>query len=129
MSDIGLAFLMFLAGMEIDFGKLFPPHEKEEPNPGPNLPGLAFIVYLLTLFMAIPGAFLLTRLGLEGDPYLLAFVLSATSLGVLLPVLKERGLLQQPSGQLIFLTALLADFVTVLFINGLYHHFGSRPRP
>ena len=25
MSDIGLAFLMFLAGMEIDFAKLFPP--------------------------------------------------------------------------------------------------------
>ena len=48
---------------------------------------------------------------------LLAFVLSATSLGVLLPVLKERGLLQQPSGQLVFLTALLADFVTVLLLT------------
>ncbi|MFC1996229.1 monovalent cation:proton antiporter family protein [Chloroflexota bacterium] len=117
MSDIGLAFLMFLAGMEIDFGKLFPPREKGQPNPGPNLPGMAFVVYLLTLILAIPGGFLLAQLGLEGDPYLLAFVLSATSLGVLLPVLKERGLLQQSSGQLIFLTALLADFVTVLLLT------------
>ena len=117
MSDIGLAFLMFLAGMEIDFAKLFPPREKGQPNPGPNLPRLAFIVYLLTLVLAIPGGFLLTRLGLEGDPFLLAFVLSATSLGVLLPVLKERGLLQQPGGQLVFLTALLADFVTVLLLT------------
>jgi Kef-type K+ transport system membrane component KefB len=32
-------------------------------------------------------------------------------------VLKERGLLQKPSGQLIFLTALLADFVTVLLLT------------
>ena len=117
MSDIGLAFLMFLAGMEIDFSKLFPPREKGKPAPGPNLPGMAFLVYLVTLVLAIPGAFLLTRMGLEGDPYLLAFVLSATSLGVLLPVLKERGLLQKPSGQLVFLTALLADFVTVLLLT------------
>ena len=117
MSDIGLAFLMFLAGMEIDFAKLFPPREKDEPRSGPNLPGFAFIVYLLTLGLAIPGGFILTELGLEGDPYLLAFVLSATSLGVLLPVLKERGLLQQTSGQLVFLTALLADFVTVLLLT------------
>ena len=49
LSDIGLAFLMFLAGMEIDFSKLFPPREKEEPRSGPNLPGWAFIVYLMTL--------------------------------------------------------------------------------
>ena len=117
MSDIGLAFLMFLAGMEIDFSKLFPPREKGKPAPGPNLPGMAFIVYLVTLGLAIPGAFLLRNLGLEGDPYLLAFVLSATSLGVLLPVLKERKLMNQPSGQLVFLTALLADFITVLLLT------------
>ena len=117
MSDIGLAFLMFLAGMEIDFGKLFPPREKDQPNPGPNLPAMAFVVYLLTLILAVPGGYLLIQLGLEGDPFLLAFVLSATSLGVLLPVLKARGLLQQPSGQLVFLTALLADFVTVLLLT------------
>lgn len=117
MSDIGLAFLMFLAGMEIDFSKLFPPREKGSPALGPNLPGMAFIVYLITLGMAVPGAFLLTRLGLDGDPFLLAFVLSATSLGVLLPVLKENGLLNEVSGQLVFLTALLADFVTVLLLT------------
>ena len=117
MSDIGLAFLMFLAGMEIDFSKLFPSREKGKPAAGPNLPGMAFLVYLATLILAVPGAFLLTRMGLEGDPYLLAFVLSATSLGILLPVLKERGLMQQASGQLVFLTALLADFVTVLLLT------------
>lgn len=117
MSDIGLAFLMFLAGMEIDFSKLFPPREKGQPTTGPNLPAMAFLVYLVTLGLAIPGAFLLRNLGLEGDPYLLAFVLSATSLGVLLPVLKERKLMNKTSGQLVFLTALLADFVTVLLLT------------
>ncbi|MBN1665453.1 MAG: monovalent cation:proton antiporter family protein [Anaerolineales bacterium] len=116
MSDIGLAFLMFLAGMEIDFSKLFPPRGENKPS-GPNIPAFSFVVYLLTLGLAVPGGFLLTRLGLEGDPFLLAFILSATSLGVLLPVLKERGLVQKPSGQAIFVSALLADFVTVLLLT------------
>jgi Kef-type K+ transport system membrane component KefB/Trk K+ transport system NAD-binding subunit len=116
MSDIGLAFLMFLAGLEINFDKLFPPREKNISS-SPNLPGIAFISYILTLGLAIPGGFLLTRLGLDGDPFLLAFVLSATSLGVLLPILKERGLMEKTSGQLVFLTALLADFVTVLLLT------------
>jgi Kef-type K+ transport system membrane component KefB/Trk K+ transport system NAD-binding subunit len=78
---------------------------------------MAFVSYLLTLVLAVPGGFLLNRLGLQGDPYLLAFVLSATSLGVLLPVLKERGLMDKTPGQLVFLTALLADFVTVLALT------------
>ena len=54
MSDIGLAFLMFLAGMEINFDKLFPPREKGGSST-PNLPKLALGSYLLTLFLAIPG--------------------------------------------------------------------------
>lgn len=116
MSDIGLAFLMFLAGMEINFDRLFPPRQSGTSS-APNLPGMAFIVYILTLVLAVPGGFLLTLLGLEGDPFLIAFVLSATSLGVLLPVLKERGLMNKTSGQLVFLTALLADFVTVLLLT------------
>ena len=116
MSDIGLAFLMFLAGMEINFNKLFPPKQGNVPS-APNLPRIAFGVYILTLALALPGGFLLASLGLEADPFLLAFVLSATSLGVLLPVLKERGLLEKTSGQLEFLTALLADFITVLLLT------------
>ena len=63
MSDIGLAFLMFLAGMEIDFAKLFPPREKGQPKPGPNLPGMAFIVYLLTLLPGHPWRILAYTIG------------------------------------------------------------------
>lgn len=117
MNDIGLAFLMFLAGMEIDFSKLFPSREQGRSSSGTNLSGMAFVVYLITVGLAVPGGYLLNRLGLEGDPFLLAFVLSATSLGVLLPVLKERKLMKKTSGQLVFLTALLADFATVLLLT------------
>lgn len=125
-STIGLAFLMFLAGLEIDFNRLFPVRsnsqrddleESSSRDNSPNLLGYASVIYLLTLALAIPGGFLLNRLGMQGDPWMLAFVLSASSLGVLLPVLKGRGLIHNMSGQAIFLSALIADFLTVILLT------------
>lgn len=115
MGDIGLAFLMFLAGLEIDFDMLFP--RKGQKAKGPNVGLLALLIYGLTLALAIPGAMLVNRIGLQGEQWLLVFILSATSLGVLLPVLKERDMLSDRFGQTIFITAMLADFITVLLLT------------
>lgn len=114
-SDIGLAFLMFLAGLEIDFDRLF--GKRSRGQNGPSLLLLASLVYLVTLGLALPGGFILDTLGLSGDPWLFAFILSATSLGVLLPVLKQREMSNTPAGQAIFYTAMLADFVTVVLLT------------
>ena len=125
-SNIGLAFLMFLAGLEIDFERLFPARTKQqdetegESAPRRKMPNLllyAVVVYVLTMALAIPGGFALNSLGLQGDPWMLAFVLSATSLGVLLPVLKSRGLTGTITGQAIFFSALVADFATVILLT------------
>ncbi|NUM48640.1 MAG: cation:proton antiporter [Anaerolineales bacterium] len=112
MSDIGLAFLMFLAGLEIDFDAIFP--KKLRRGNGMQVVPLAFWIYLGTLALALPGAWLVKRGGLSGDFWMMIFVLSATSLGVLLPVLKEREVIRNPFGRLVFITAMLADFITVL---------------
>lgn len=117
MSDIGLAFLMFLAGLEIDFSAIFPRNPSKEKAGGVNVVRVAFIVYLLTLALAVPGVWLMNVWGLEGDFWLLVFVLSATSLGVLLPVLKERDMLGSAYGRVIFINAMLADFITVLVLT------------
>ena len=115
MADIGLAFLMFLAGLEIDFNMLIP--QKGRKSNGPNIGLIALLLYVLTLALAIPGVLLMKRVGLDGDFWLLVFILSATSLGVLLPILKDRGMLGEKYGQMIFVTAMLADFVTVLLLT------------
>lgn len=115
MSDIGLAFLMFLAGMEIEFDFIFSGRKKKED--GPNILGSSLLIYAITVGLSFAGAFLLRRVGINGDIFLLVFVLSATSLGILLPILKDRGLLSTPFGQVIFLTAMLADFITVILLT------------
>ncbi len=121
MGNIGLAFLMFLAGMEIDFDRLLRSlngrGKKIPSEPGSNPIKIAGLVYLLTLLLAIPGGFILNNLGMEADPWLLTFILSATSLGVLLPILKQREMTHTNAGQAIFYTALLADFVTVILLT------------
>ncbi len=115
MSDIGLAFLMFLAGMEIEFGLIFGGEKKK--GEGPPVLRSSLLIYGLTVALAVGGSFLVSEIGIQGDRWLLVFVLSATSLGVLLPILKERGLLSTSFGQVVFLTAMLADFITVILLT------------
>ncbi len=112
MSDIGLAFLMFIAGMEIDFEKIIPQQQTRDESP--NVLAYALGIYVATFGLAYGSSQILMQMGFSGDPLLLAFTLSATSLGVLLPVLKSRDMLRKFSGRLIFVTAMLADFITVI---------------
>jgi len=115
MSDIGLAFLMFLAGMEIEFDLIFGGQKKRKD--GPNILLSSLLIYGASLVLAVLGGLAVQRIGIQGDLWLLAFVLSATSLGVLLPILKERDLMPTPFGQIVFLTAMLADFITVILLT------------
>jgi Kef-type K+ transport system membrane component KefB/Trk K+ transport system NAD-binding subunit len=120
IGDIGLAFLMFLAGLEIDFDLLFPNNmagSGNESKSSPNLLGNAVLIFAVTLILAGVGAAGLNCLGLEGNPWMLGFILSATSLGVLLPILKERGLTRTLFGQLVFVSATLADFITAILLT------------
>ena len=48
---------------------------------------------------------------------LVAFLISSTSLGIVLSVLTEQELLHEPYGQRLFLSAAVADFTTVLLLT------------
>src|SRR5262245_49829010 len=90
LSVIGLAFLLLLAGLEIDFdhlrGRLL------------RLTGLAYLVSF--------GIALVIGVGLRGadlvrSPLLVAIILSATGLGIILPILKDAGETSTPFGQVV----------------------------
>src|SRR5215216_2131834 len=71
---IGLALVLFLAGLEIEFEKLRGP-----------------VLRLTAVGIALLVAFGLKAGGLVDTPLLVAIILCATSLGVLVPVLKDAG--------------------------------------
>lgn len=116
-SNIGLAFLMFLAGLEINIPSLFNNSRDRDKKQRLSLPALVMIIYLLTLILGGAGSYLLTEWGMTGNIFLLTFIFGATSLGVVLPVLKKRGMLHSKSGQAIFIGSTVADLFTVILLT------------
>jgi len=106
LATIGLAFLLFLAGLEIDFRQL-----RGRPV------RLAGTGYLASIAIAIALAFGLKGAGLVETPLFVAIVLTATSLGVVVPVLKDSGELSSAFGQLIVAAATIADFAAIILLS------------
>ena len=109
LADLGLGMLLFLAGLEIDVGGL--------RGPLGRLAGRAFGLSLL-LGLACGYAFSLA--GVRGKPFFLAVVLTSTSAGLLLPLLKDAGLHRAPFGQLVMAGAALAEVVPVMMLSLLF---------
>jgi Kef-type K+ transport system membrane component KefB len=103
---IGLAFVLFLAGLEIEFDKLR----------GAVL-RLTAVGFALSFALAIVVSLLLSAGGLVDTPLLVAIILCATSLGVLVPVLKDAGEISSTFGQLIIAAATIADFGAIILLS------------
>ncbi len=116
LAEIGFAFLMFLSGLEIDFTFLRAlPGKKHRPLENPILlGGLTFALTLVLAFLVSEG---FQRAGFIPDPWMMTLILSTTSLGIVVPVLKERRLLASRLGQALLISALLADFLTMFLIT------------
>ncbi|HEX7299830.1 MAG TPA: cation:proton antiporter [Solirubrobacteraceae bacterium] len=105
-STFGLAYLLFLAGLEIDFARL-----------GGRVLRLALLGFVVSLAIAVVVGLALKAGGLVAQPLFVAIVLSATSLGVLVPVLKDAGESGSSFGQLIIAGGTIADFATVILLS------------
>jgi Kef-type K+ transport system membrane component KefB len=102
LSLVGLAFLLFLAGLEIDFDGL--------RGRRLRLTGLGFAI---SFAIAVVAAFALR----VDTPLLVAIILVATSLGVVVPVLKDSGRVSSDLGQLVIAAASIADFGAVILLS------------
>jgi Kef-type K+ transport system membrane component KefB len=111
---MGLAILLFLAGLEIDFGRL---HGR--------LLSLALVGWALSFAIALAVALLLQAIDLVQTPLLVAIILCATSLGVIIPVLKDVGELESKFGQLILAAASIADFGAVILLSFFFSGEGG----
>jgi Kef-type K+ transport system membrane component KefB len=106
ISVLGLAFLLFLAGLEIEFDKL-----------RGQVLRITLMGFALSFAIAVLIALLLKATGLIETPLLIAIILCATSLGVLIPVLKDAGQITSTFGQLIVAAGTIADFGAVILLS------------
>jgi Kef-type K+ transport system membrane component KefB len=106
ISVLGLAFLLFLAGLEIDFQRL-----------RGQVLRVTMIAFVVSFGIALLVALVLKATGLIETPLLIAIILCATSLGVLIPVLKDAGEISSTFGQLIVAAGTIADFGAVILLS------------
>jgi Kef-type K+ transport system membrane component KefB len=112
LAQLGFLLLMFQAGMEIDFSMLRKQRQKDL--------FLQVLIFIATFGLALVCSFLL------GQGIFMAFVLSTTSLGLIVPALKETNITRTSLGQSILLASTLADFLSLFGITFfiLGHQFG-----
>ena len=103
---LGLAFLLFLAGLEIEFDQL--------RGQTLRLPAVGFA---FSFALAVGVALLLKAGGLIETPLLVAITLCATSLGVIIPVLKDAGETSGAFGQLVVAAGSIADFGAIILLS------------
>jgi len=106
LSLVGLAFLLLLAGLEIDFDRL-----------RGRLLRLTAAGYAISFALALVVGFVLKAGGLVRSPLLLAIILSATGLGVILPILKDAGETSTPFGQVVVAGASIAEVMPIVLLS------------
>lgn len=115
LGEFGLLFLMYISGLEVDIRQL---HSNTASQTHKNPLGLALLMFFSTLLLSYGCAVLLSGiLPFSYNPYFLALVLSTTSLGVIMPILEEAGLLNSDFGQSLLVSAIFADFFTMLLLS------------
>ncbi len=106
LSEIGVVFLLFLAGMELDLDSL----------KGPPLV-LGAIGFGLTLVIALGVELVFSAESLVLTPLLVAVALSATSVGIIIPILRDSGRLQSELGRFAVAGGTVAEFGTIVLLG------------
>jgi Kef-type K+ transport system membrane component KefB len=103
---IGLAFLLFLSGLEIDVDRL-----------RGRIVILTALGFAVSFVIAILIGIGLRSGGFVKSPLFVAIVLVATSLGVVFPVLKDSHTIDSGLGQLVIAAASIAEFGSIILLS------------
>ncbi len=106
LSLLGLAFLLFLAGLEVELERL-----------KGRLLVFVSVGFLLSLGLALLVGFALYLSGQVLSPLFIAIVLVATALGVVVPLLKDAGESESSFGQLVIAGAMFAEFGSIILLS------------
>ncbi len=123
MAEFGFSYLMFLSGLELDFDLIFE-RKKISGKPPWVLSVIFFVVTSVISFLVV---MIFHFIGWIQHPFVIGIVLSATSAGILLPALKEKGWISDTFGQQLMAFGLLADMISLLSMTAYvaFHTSGN----
>jgi Kef-type K+ transport system membrane component KefB len=106
---LGFGFLLFLAGQEIEV--------KRFRGPTFRLTGASFAV---SVVISVPVALILRLIAPGADLRLLALAMIASSLGVMVPVLRDADEVTTDFGQLAIMAGSVGEFAALLLLTVLF---------
>ncbi len=106
MSLLGLAFLLLLAGLEVEYERF-----------RGRLLRLTALGYAISFGLALLIGLGLYASGLVKSPLLVGIALSATSVGIVIPVLKDAGQVGTSFGQLVVAGASIGEIATIVLLS------------
>ena len=106
LSEFGLAFLFFFAGMEIDFDRM-----RGRPLT------LAARGWGISLVLGMAAAALLWAAGVIGAPVLVGLTLTTTALGALVPILRDAGLAESKLGGHVLTAGAVGEFAPIVALS------------
>jgi Kef-type K+ transport system membrane component KefB len=117
LAKLGVAFLLFLAGLELDFRVL-----RGKPLKYGLLSFVASVLLGIVLTLPLWGADAIV------NPVLIAIILSSTSLGIVIPVLKDAGRLESRLATFVVASCSVAEFGSIVLLSMFFSGSGS-PKP
>jgi Kef-type K+ transport system membrane component KefB len=116
VADLGLGFLLFLAGFEIDLRRF-----------DRRILVLVSRAFVLSAMLALLVAYGLQLGGQIRDGLLVAITLMATSLGVLVPILKDADQTETNFGRLIMAAGSLAELAPLVLLSVFFSASSKNP--
>ncbi|MBM3675584.1 MAG: cation:proton antiporter [Actinobacteria bacterium] len=114
LAKLGVGVLLFLAGIELDFRLL---------RGRPLKLGIA--AFALSLGIGLACTMPLGVADVIIDPLFVTVVLSATALGIVMPVLKDTGQVSTKFGTIVIATCTVAEFGSIVALSMLFSGSGS----
>jgi Kef-type K+ transport system membrane component KefB len=106
MALLGLGFLLFIAGLEVDYDRL-----------RGRLLRLTGTAWLISLALALGVGYALDLGDLVASPLLIAIAVSATGLGVVIPILKDANQLSTMFGKVVVAGCSIAEIAPLVLVS------------
>lgn len=116
IADLGLGFLLFMAGFEIDLRRF-----------DRRILILVSRAFLLSMMLALLVAYGLQLGGQVKDGLLVGIILVATSLGVLVPILHDAGQTETIFGRMIMAAGSLAELAPLVLLSVFFSASSKNP--
>ncbi|WP_349410286.1 monovalent cation:proton antiporter family protein [Pseudalkalibacillus sp. SCS-8] len=116
LSTLGFIYLLFLSGLEIDFS-IFSSKTKKSNKKDPSGIALPFIIFGLMMGLSYGVSWLFVWAGFIDSAFLMSLIIATISLGIVVPTLKDAGVIKSELGQTILLITVIADLATMILLG------------